>query len=131
MNKDFYHVITVTGSLKESTSIIDPDIIVEGIGSHLGDINYAYIEEFGRYYFVNNIDSIRTGLWSVSMHVDVLQTYAEQILANNAIIERNANEYDLLLNDGLFQTQQNPRIAQFPFPSGFTTWDFVMAVAGN
>ena len=94
-------------------------------------MNYAYIPEFKRYYFITNIESVRNNVWRVSFHVDVLFTYREQIKRNSAIIERNENQYDLKLNDGLFKTQQNPRIAQIPFPSGFNTWNFVLAIAGN
>lgn len=131
VNKELSELITLSGTLREQSSIIDPVISIEGIDQYLSSANYAYIPEFGRYYFITGIESIRMGLWRLSFHVDVLYTYREQILANNAIIERNENEFDLKLNDGLFQTQQNPRIVQYPFPDGFNTWNFVLAVAGN
>ena len=131
VNKELDELITITGTLREESSIIDPVISLEGIDQYLNFANYAYIPEFGRFYFITGIESVRNGLWRLSFHVDVLYSYREQILSNNAIIERNENEYDLKLNDGLFQTQQNPRIAQYPFPGGFNTWNFVLAVAGN
>lgn len=131
VNKTLTELTTLTGTLREQSSIIDPVIHIEGIDDFIGSMNYAYIPEFNRYYFVTNIESVRAGLWRVSFHVDVLYTYRTQIRKNYAIIERNEIEYDLKLNDGLFKTQQNPRIAQFPFPSGFNTWNFVLAVAGN
>ena len=131
INKSITLLSSLSGTLREESSIIDPVITMEGIGDFITTANYAYIPDFGRYYFITNIESVNTKLWRVSMHVDVLYTYASEILANDAIIERNENEYDLKLNDGLFQTQQNPRIAQYPFPSGFNTWNFVLAVAGN
>lgn len=131
VDKSLTNLATLTGSLREESSIVDPVILVEGIDAYVTSINYAHIPEFGRYYFVQNIESVRTGLWRVHCHVDVLYTYRSAIRSNSAIIERNENEYDLLLNDGIFRTQQNPRIAQFPFPSGFNTWNFVLAIAGN
>lgn len=131
INKNVDLLASLTGTLREESSIIDPVITMQGIESCLTTANYAYIPEFGRYYFINNIEAVKNGLWRVSMHVDVLYSFAEEILTNSAIIERNENEYDLKLNDGLFQTQQNPRIAQYPFPNGFDTWNFVLAVAGN
>lgn len=131
VNKNITELATLTGTLREQSSIIDPVINISDIDLHVGSMNYAYIPEFNRYYFITNIESVRRGLWRVSFHVDVLFTYREQIKGNRAIIERNEIEYDLKLNDGLFKTQQNPRIAQFPFPSGFNTWNFVLAVAGN
>ena len=131
VNKSITELTTLTGTLREESSIIDPVITISYIDSYVGSMNYAYIPEFNRYYFITNIESVRNNLWRVSFHVDVLYTYREQIKGNSAIIERNENQYDLKLNDGLFKTQQNPRIAQFPFPSGFNTWNFVLAIAGN
>lgn len=130
MNKNITLLDDFTGTLREESSIIDPVITFTSL-SNLSGCNYAYIPEFGRYYFVDNITCLRNNYYQVSMHVDVLMTYKDQILANNAIIERNESQFDLKINDGLFKTQQNPRIAQFEFPSGFTNWDFVLAIAGN
>ena len=131
LDKELELQITLSGILREESSIIDPSILVEDLDDYITDINYAYIPEFGRYYFITNIESVRNHLWRLSLHVDVLHTYADGIRANSGIIERNENLYDLQLNDGLFKTRQNPRIAQYPFPSGFNTWNFVLAVAGN
>lgn len=131
LDKDLELQLTLSGILREESSIIDPSILVEDLDDYITDINYAYIPEFGRYYFITNIESVRNHLWRLSLHVDVLHTYADGIRANSGIIERNENLYDLQLNDGLFKTRQNPRIAQYPFPSGFNTWNFVLAVAGN
>ena len=131
VNKSIRELTTITGTLREESSIIDPVITISDIDNIVGSMNYAYIPEFNRYYFITNIESVRSNLWRISFHVDVLYTYRAQIKSNSAIIERNENQYDLKLNDGLFKTQQNPRIAQFPFPSGFNTWNFVLAIAGN
>lgn len=130
INKSITLIDDFTGTLREESSIIDPVITFTSL-SNLSACNYAYIPEFGRYYFVNDITCVRNNYYQVSMHVDVLMTYKDQILANRAIIDRNETQFDLKINDGLFKTQQNPRIAQFEFPNGFTNWDFVLAVAGN
>lgn len=119
------------GVLREESSIIDPVVIVDVPVNVIKNSNYAQISEFNRYYFITNVESVNNGLWRVSMHVDVLFTYRNQIRSNSAIIERNENNYDLLLNDGLFKTQQRPRIAQFMFPTGFSRFDYVLAIAGN
>lgn len=131
MYKSLTELVTLTGTLREESSIIDPVITFTGIGSYISKANYAYIEQFHRYYFITDIESVNNNLWRLTFHVDPLYTFRSQIKSNYAIIERNQNHYDLKLNDGLFQTQQNPRIAQFSFPSGFTNWDFVLAIAGN
>lgn len=131
VTKNLTEIATLSGALREESSIIDPKITIASLTNSIRDINYAYIPDFGRYYFVNEIVSVRNGVWRISMHVDVLMTYAEGIRANSAIIQRNENEYDLKLNDGLFVTQQNPRKSVHQFPNGFTDFDFVLAIAGQ
>lgn len=131
MDKELTQIAELTGTLKEETSVIDPVIIISDIDAYVTLVNYAYIQEFKRYYFITNIHSVRKNLWRLSMHVDVLETYKLDIRENSGIIERNENLYDLQLNDGLFKTRQKPRITQYPFPSGFNTWNFVLGVAGN
>ena len=131
VDKNLTQLVSLSGTLREQSSIINPTINIADIDQYIDRANYAYIQEFNRYYFVTNIESVHNNLWRISLHVDVLYTYRTQIRGNSAIIARNENEYDLLLNDGLFQTQQKPRIAQYPFPNGFNTWNFVIAIAGN
>lgn len=131
LNKNTEDIANIYGVLREGSSIIDPVINMSNIDNYIGNVNYAFIPNFNRYYFVTNIESVQNNIWKISMHVDVLYTYRHEIENNKAIIERNEIDYDLKLNDGLFKTQQNPRIAQFPFPHGFDTWNFVLAIAGN
>lgn len=131
MDKNLSEIKSLTGDLRAESSMIDPVIMIEADADVIAEVNYAYIDEFERWYFVTNIDSVRTGLWRLTMHVDVLYTYAAAIRENYAIIERNEFEYDLELNDGLFKTMQNPQIECYNFPGGFTQWDYVLALAGN
>ena len=124
-------IVRLDGTLKDGTSILDPSVLCYHLDSYIPDINYFYIDEFARYYFITGVEIVRTDLWQISGHVDVLATYKDQILANRAIIQRNQNNYNLLLNDGLFKTQQNPRITTIPFSTGFTTSNYVLALAGH
>ena len=131
LNKNTRTIMTVSGVLKEETSIIYPVIKIECEISDVTGCNYLSISVFGRSYFVNDIRSIRNGLVEFSCHVDVLSTYAEQIKNNTGIIKRQENKWNLYLNDGTFKVYQNPIVLTKAFPSGFTTQEFVLAVAGS
>lgn len=131
VTKDLTDLLTLTGELKQECSILDPIILIACDLADVTGCNYMSIPAFGRMYFVNNIRSIRNGLVEFSAHVDVLSTYADAIKANSAIIRRQANRWNLYLNDGSFRVYQNPDIITLPFPSGFTTQEFVLAVAGS
>lgn len=131
LTKNISNLLTVSGVLKTETSIIDPVIMIECDLNDVKNCNYMTISAFGRSYFVNNIRSIRNGLVEFSCHCDVLSTYAEQIRDNTAIIRKQENDWNLYLNDGSFKIYQNPNVLTRAFPSGFTTQEFVLAVAGS
>lgn len=131
LDKTVEHEIDFEGVLKDATSIIDPVIMVEANLTSVRWANYMKIPAFGRYYFINNIRSIRAGLVAFECHVDVLTSYADEIRGNTAIIKRNENAHNILLNDGFFKVRQNPHIVMYEFPTGFTTQELVLAMAGS
>lgn len=123
---------TASGALRDGTSILNPVIMISGANiPTLKNANYMYIPDFNRYYFITDIKSVRNGLIELSGHVDVLQTYANQIKNNTAIIKRNSNSWNLYIEDGLFKTYANPHIFTKLFPSGFKDPSFVLSVAGG
>lgn len=112
--------LSLTGTLKEDTSITDPVIMIESAALPAG--NYAYIPEFSRYYYITDIVSERTNLWTVKLHVDVLKTYEAAIMSAPCIIAKTAsNDFNLYLPDPNFKCQQNERIGFVNFPNGFST----------
>lgn len=121
---------SLEGTLREATSILNPTIKIEGL-TDIDKINYMYIPDFGRYYFVNDIRSIRSNLYEVSAHVDVLMTYAEQIKQQKAVIRRQENVWNTYLDDGTFKAYQNPLIVTKLFPNGFNNNSFVLALSGT
>lgn len=131
VTKSVENIMTLSGTLKEETSIIDPIIKIECDLSTVTECNYLSIPEFGRSYFVNNIRSVRNGLVEFSCHVDVLSSFSDGIRSNSAIVKRQENSWNLYLNDGSFKVYQNPMVLTKAFPSGFTTQEFVLAVAGS
>lgn len=117
----------ISGTLREDCSVINPVIAIEGLTDLT--VNYAYITEFGRYYYINNI-VCKGKLFELHMHVDVLKTYASGIRGNNAVVARQQNEYNLYLTDGVFKTEAIPHYEIRQFPSGFSGYHFILAVAG-
>lgn len=131
LTKNITTVLTLTGTLRDTSSIINPVIRIEGDISQVIKCNYLTIPEFGRSYFITNITSIRNGLYEISAHVDVLSTYASEIRANKGITRKQENNWNLYINDGTLMQYQNPQVITKAFPSGFNTMEFVLAVAGS
>lgn len=135
VDKQIIDVAYADGTLKESTSIIDPVIIIStNLSSNMiADINYIYCEEFHRYYYVTNIISIANDLWELHCHVDVLMTYKDEIRDQTAIVARQENKYNMYLDDGWFMSYQDP-IIQTKYLSvddPFENQEFVLVVAGS
>lgn len=131
VTKSVTTIATVTGILKQDTSIVDPIIVIEKGLTDVVRANYVSIPAFGRKYFITDITSRSGGMVEIACHVDVLSTYAEEIKANKAIVRRQENRWNLYLNDGVFKVYQNPMVLTKAFPSGFTTQELVLAVAGG
>lgn len=124
-------IAKITGNLREDTSLMNPVIRMQFPESRYATANYLWIPAFARYYFIQDIVVLVNGIYQVTAHVDVLNTYADQILSNQAIIKRQENNWNLYLNDGSFTAYQNPMVLTKTFPKGFTGTDFVLAVAGS
>ena len=131
LDKTLTDIASLSGVLKSDTSIIDPIITVEGDLSGFVNCNYMTIATFGRSYFITNIRSIRNNLFEISAHCDVLSSFKTQIRGNTAVVKRQENNWNLYLNDGSFRVYQNPNVITKEFSGGFTTQEFVLAVAGS
>lgn len=130
LTKSVENLVQLSGTLKEETSIINPVIKVNTSLTNIALCNYMSIPTFGRSYFVTDIKSITNDLVEISAHVDVLSSYKEYILANTGIIKSQENDWNLYLNDSSFKVYQNPYVVTKKFPNGFSTQEFVLAVAG-
>lgn len=130
-NTDSMTTLTLSGELTDASTIVDPVILVEYNGALTG-FNYAHIPEFGRYYFIKNVESVHNGLWSIEMHTDVLKSFSNAILNSPAIVSRSSSNFNMLLNDDHYFTQENPYIFTKEFPSGFdtSTASYVLALVG-
>lgn len=118
--------------LKDNTSLLRPTIYVTS-SSNLAGFNYMYISDFGRYYFIDDIVSVHNNQWKISGHVDVLETYATAILANSAVVRRQALQYNLYLDDPDFHAYNYERIQTIKFPTNTfnKALEYVLVVNGS
>lgn len=81
--------------IKSPSSIMNP--VIE-LNTNPMAYNYAYIADFSRYYFINDI-RFDKGLWICSLNVDVLATYKTAIGSTSTYILRAANGQNVYLMD--------------------------------
>ena len=92
LNKTISDKVELVGALREASSVIAPRILIQ---SNPIGYNYAYIPEFGRYYYIKNITAFRKGAYIVDLKCDVLMRFKEEILNMSGIVSRltSGDEY--------------------------------------
>lgn len=87
------YVLEYEGSLRTETSLLNPQIDIQHGGkSDFTQFNYAYIEDFNRYYFIDDITSVRTYISRLHLRCDVLMSYVHSIGQLPCIVARTSNE---------------------------------------
>lgn len=131
INKNISNLLTLSGNLKEETSILNPVVLIEI--EDPAEYNYAYIPEFNRYYFINDIVSVRNGIWRISMTVDVLMSFKSSILNVPVIV--SDTEYlgsDMYLPGQVWKTKVKENTNIINFPSGLSeNGHFILITAGG
>lgn len=133
---NFYNQWTTSGTLREQTSFLHPVIVIEKPTAPMkNSYNYMYIPEFKRYYFINDIVSIRNNLWEIHADVDVLFSNYKDIYESKAIISKsqdvsNANTY---LNDGSFVMDSHKFDQIIKYPNGLSSsgHNILICAGGN
>lgn len=130
INKTITQKTSVTVVMREDSSIIKPVFCLTGGADEFAGTNYVYAEDFGRYYYIDDIETDGLNMVILRCRVDVLMSNAEAINALIAVIERNTGLYNLYMDDGSFKVYQQPHVLTREFPNGFSSPSFVLAVAG-
>ncbi len=138
VSKALNNITIVSGQANMPLDILNPivDLDLSTLGAEpvsTYGINYAYIAEFKRYYFINRFEILATGIYRLYLHVDVLMSYRNDILNNIGIIRRQQNLYDLYLNDGSLKVENYPMLQTLVFSNGniFDDWKYIVTVAGG
>lgn len=89
MNKDLTLIATLDIQMRDTQNVSAPILILGEIaGVDLKTVNYAYIDEFKRYYFIRTITVGQNNIYTLAMECDVIETYKEDILNSSALISR-------------------------------------------
>lgn len=133
VTKNLSLIATVTGNLREETSLLTPSFEVEMSIADALNVNYIYVQAFGRYYYTRAPISVTTGIVRFECKVDPLMSFADEIKANTGIVRRGeyASTFNLYINDGSLVAYQNPYVLTEPFPNGFSGHSYILLAAGH
>lgn len=121
---------TYTGTLRNECTITQP---VFNIEANAITGNYFTVDEFGRSYFVKEVKSIRNGMWEVRGYVDVLESFKNEIKAQNVILaDTSAAGGDPYVNNDVYVTKVKKKTDIVTFPNGLLTdGEFILITAGG
>lgn len=117
----------------EMIDYITPSLILEANNVLPNVFNYAYIEEFKRYYYIKNITAIKNRLFRLDLEVDVLHTYSDGIRKCQGIIKANpTKDVDYYLSDNKWRTKVKTNTTIKKFSNGLLdTGEFILITAGG
>lgn len=136
VNKSEYleNRFVLDGTLRKPSSAMNLDIDIEKSNPLEYHYNYMYISEFDRYYFIDEIVSVRNRLWTIKASVDVLMSFKNDILSSEVIIDKVEDESaaNLYLDDGSFVMDSRKYNEIKEFPSGLNeTGEYILICAGG
>lgn len=119
--------------LKAGCDVMSPVLSLDiGISTNPTALNYAYIADFNRYYFVKTWEW-QERLWHIYLEEDVLATWKTNIMGSSLYVLRSASTFDTLLTDELYPTKpgalnRNIQASRFPWTSDLTNGRFVVGI---
>lgn len=102
--------------------------------SAYANINYAYIPEFERYYFVS-VDCINGQRLRLTMHSDALSSFFDRYKYSPCIAKRSSSNYNPALRDDMIAFKPEPQIIRRKTASKFTPSSnggcYILTLAGK
>ena len=123
--------------IKRGSSIINPTIELDaGLATSPANLNYAYISDWERYYFVSDW-VFNDRLWTAKLTVDPMASFKSEIGSYSGYVLRSAQSYDGNIIDTLYPaltdiTTQSHGTAQDPgFDDDFSGGSYVIGIMGK
>lgn len=100
VNKTYTSAASVSAEVWGDCSRENPTLLLDYNASVL-TANYAYISDFGRYYYVKDVVITEGHKMKVSLAVDALKSYEQTILKTNFFIRRSEAKCNWSIADEL------------------------------
>lgn len=120
------HAIT----LKEGCSIDKPVVSFSAQAAAIAPLNYAYIDTFGRYYWITDRKSLINGVVELTLESDPLESFKTEIKARSATIARNENEKQGYLPDSGYSALAYEGVQYKAFPNAMTDSSYILVTVG-
>lgn len=117
INKDITLIDTIDIVLLEPTNVLSPYIRLKKIND-VNNINYVFLTELNRYYFVQDKQVINNDIVQFKLNIDVLETYKNDIINS----QMDIIESDSILNENKtnYENEEKETIIEYELENPFT-----------
>lgn len=98
---------SVDCQITEPCSIEAPELILS-LSNNFANMNYLYIPDWDRYYYINDKSIIEGGFLRLRCKIDVLMSFFSSCMGSNIIASRSTSDPDFRIED--------PEILNLPDP---------------
>lgn len=123
---------SVSVTLLDDTSLMNPTFKLSLASNPIG-YNYAYVADFGRYYFIQDISS-HQNFWYISCTCDVLASYKTAIGSGTHYVLRSSSDSDGDISDSVYPAKINATMSRVFPQNNLIDWSnghsFVLGVVG-
>lgn len=115
--------------MKDTVNVLRPTVRIQ-TADNLSGYNYARIERYGRYYYVNAIRTTPNGYWEIDLEVDPLMSYADDIKRCYGTITRSEDIFNGYIVDEQYQTLSYKKYVTKKFPTAIDNDCFILMTVG-
>lgn len=116
--------------LKEGCSIDRPVIQFSAQAAIMATLNYSYIPDFGRYYWITDRSSMVNGVMELTLESDPWTSFNTQLRAVKATVDRSASNWQGFLYDNGYQILAYKTSAIRNFPNSIDNDTMILTTVG-
>lgn len=137
INKVLTPVGTITGYMKTDCPVEKPIIEIDLSGmdvttrANVTNCNYCYVQELNRYYYITAHNYTTNDLYEITLSVDVLKTYASEIINQECLIERSQFYNSPYIVDNQRMAYNFPMVLTKRFSGSFDSPHYYLTVASS
>ncbi|MBO7734810.1 MAG: hypothetical protein J6S67_19780 [Methanobrevibacter sp.] len=103
----------------DELSIETPTVLIDRDDSIIG-FDYAYIQEFNRYYFLTGLNIVNGNQFRLELTVDPLMSFRSQILSSQCIAKRSTSNINPEIEDNQVVFKAAPKRINRKMSIGFS-----------
>lgn len=113
VNKKLPNPVEMNGQIRNSFDLLNPVVTIQTKDGF--KYNYCFIPVFGRYYYIETATAIGGNKYELSLSVDVLKTYENEIFAATATVTESDRPNPYISNrNKSYNVQPNFEKVDFP-----------------